>query len=355
MTSTTEHRTAPSRPTSPPATQRETLMTATPSAAGSRSPVHWHRPLVVLTALMVGSTLVCIGGLIFDHRTLTGVPIWIKPLKFSLSIGIYALSWAWLIQQLHRHHRLAWWAGTVSAGFLLLEQVTIVGDVIRGTTSHFNVSTPFDAALWTVMAGSISIVWIATLIVSALLFKNPVGDRARNLTIRAASIIAVIGMALGFLMTLPTKAQTVHYDGIVGAHTVGGADGGAGLPFLGWSTTGGDLRIPHFIGMHALQTLPILLIALELTGRKIRRLRSVQVRTRLMIIAAAGYLAALTLITWQALRGQSIVHPDNTTTATAGGLLLLIFLSLPWATRGKPPADLASRPANLLTRPGRGR
>jgi hypothetical protein len=84
---------------------------------------------------------------------------------------------------------------------------------------------------------------------------------------------------------------------IAGAHTVGAPDGGPGLAGTGWSTEHGDLRVPHFVGLHALQVLP--LVALILARRRVRP----AARTRLVFVSAAGYAALYVGLLVQALRG----------------------------------------------------
>src|SRR6478609_9428412 len=288
--------------------------------------VRAHRPLFVLAVAMAVTAGVAVIGLFIDGRMITGLPLWDKPLKFAISVGIYALTFGWLIGQLRRGRRIAWWAGTVAAVFLGVEMVVIIGQALRHTTSHFNVSTPFDAAIWSVMASSIAVVWVATLVIAVLLFASPGPDPARNLAIRTGAVISLVGMALGFLMTIPSAAQLQADNGIVGAHTVGLADGGPGLPLLGWSTVGGDLRIPHFVGMHALQLLPLLLIVLEVLSRRFVTLRDDAVRARLISLAAIGDAALVAVVTWQALRGQSIVHPDGLTLLALGAVVLLVTI-----------------------------
>jgi hypothetical protein len=275
---------------------------------------------------MAATALVAVIGMVVDDRMITGLPLWDKPLKFAISVGIYALTFGWLIGQLQRGRRLAWWAGTIAATLLALEMVIVVGQAIRYTTSHFNVGTPFDAALFSIMGTSIAVVWVATLVIAVLLFASPGPDPARNLAIRTGAVISLVGMALGFLMTIPSAAQLQADNGIVGAHTVGLADGGPGLPLLGWSTVGGDLRIPHFVGMHALQLLPLLLIVLEVLSRRFVTLRDDAVRTRLMGLAAIGYAALVAVLTWQALRGQSIVHPDGLTLLALGAVVAVVAI-----------------------------
>jgi hypothetical protein len=290
-------------------------------SSGALPAVRWHRPLLWLAAAMAVLALAATVGLLVDPRTVTGAPLWAKPLKFALSVGIYAVTLAWLIGLLPagntRRRRLAWWAGTVATIFLLVEMMIIVGVAAAGLTSHFNVTTGFHAALWAVMASSIVIVWLAAVPLAVLLLRSDLGDPARALAIRAGLLIALVGMALAFLMTGPTAAQLDDYQGIVGAHTVGVADGGPALPLLGWSTVAGDLRIPHFVGMHALQVLPFCALLLEALARRLPALANPIVRRGILRALVGLYLGVLALVTGQALAGQSIVQPSAPVVAIA--------------------------------------
>jgi hypothetical protein len=315
----------------------------------------WHRPLLAASAAMAVLVVVCLVGLLVDQRSLTGAPIWAKPLKFSISVLVYAASLAWLLGILSaRRRRLAWWIGTVSTLALVIEMVIIVGDAALGITSHFNVSTPVSTTLWSVMAFSIVVVWMAALVTALLLFRTDLGDPARSLAIRAGTVVAVIGMGLAFLMTGPTAAQLDDFQGIAGAHTVGVPDGGPGLPFLGWSTVAGDLRIPHFVGMHALQVIPLTALLLELLSRRVAVVRAPIVRFRLLWVVIVAYLGVLAILTGQALAGQSIVHPDalvtTLTVVLAAAAAAAATLVLASASRAAlPPAD-ASAPRRVADR-----
>jgi len=214
---------------------------------------------------------------------------------------------------------------------IVLEMVTIITQVARGTTSHFNLTSPLNTFLWMAMGTFIVFVWIMNLLLAILLIGQHITDRAFAWSLRLGVLISFVGMAVAFLMVGPTPAQKVaivaHQRArIIGAHSVGIADGGPGLPIVGWSTVGGDLRVAHFAGLHALQVLPLL-------GWLISRRRFIQrssERQRLNVIWFSGltYLGAVLLLAWQALRGQSLIHPDSKTLMVAGILGLAAVFSL---------------------------
>lgn len=299
----------------------------------TRSPPHvlrWHRPLMLVAAATAPFVVISLAGLVLDDRVLVGAPIWLKPFKFAVSIVIYAVTWAWLMTHLPRN-RLAWWTATVIAVMLAIEYVIIVGQVVRGRQSHFNVATPLDAALWGAMGTSITVLWIANLVVAFFLLRSRVGDSSVNWAVRA--VISLLGIGLAFMMTGPTRGQQATmrdgtFGGIVGAHSVGVVDGGPIMPVTGWSTTGGDLRVPHFVGIHALQALPLLALALSLLAARVSMLRAEAVRTRLVLVASAGYAGLTGLTVWQALRGQPLIQPDRLTLLVGGALLALVGVSV---------------------------
>ncbi|BBF99490.1 MULTISPECIES: hypothetical protein [Pseudonocardia] len=292
-----------------------------------RTALTWHRPLMIVGLACAALVPLGLLGILADPRVLLGAPIWLKPTKFAVSIAIFCVTWAWLYAQLREQRgraRVAFLAGTVAAITLAIEMVVIAVQAGRGTTSHFNVTTTLNTTLWSVMGISIVVAWLATLWLTGALFGLRDLDPARSLAIRAGALIAVAGMALGFLMTSPTPDQLADFQGIAGAHTVGLPDGGPGLAVVGWSTVGGDLRIPHFVGMHALQILPLLLICLELAAPRVAVLADPRVRRDLVATATAGYLGLLALLTWQALRGQPLLAPDAWTAAAFGAVVVAV-------------------------------
>ena len=304
-----------------------------------RTGVGWHRPLLFFAAAMGVTGVIAIIGLIVDDRVVTGAPVWAKPLKFSISLAVYAVTWSWLMSLQHRYRRVGWWLGTGIAAAGAAEMVFIVTQVIRGRQSHFNTLTPFDALLYEIMGATSVVLFGLTLVWSLLLWRLPLGDRSFSSAIRSGAVLTLMGMVLAFLMTLPTESQLrvleAGQPSLIGAHSVGVADGGPGLPLLGWSTTGGDLRIPHFVGLHALQAIPLLAALLGHLGTRVPRLAPEHRRLALIRVAAASYAGLTALVTWQALRGQSIVAPDGLTLAAFAALVVLtavgvaVGLSLP--------------------------
>jgi hypothetical protein len=282
------------------------------------------KPLTLVGAAMIATLVAALVGIVVDPTVITGAPAWLKPAKFAISVAIYSFTLLWLLTFIQGRARLVRAVATSTAVMLAIEMVVIIGAAAAGTTSHFNVSTPWHTVLWSTMGTAIVIVWVANLVVGVLLLRQQLPDRAFAWSLRLGVLGSAIGMGVAFFMTAPTAAQLTGARAtgklpISGAHSVGLADGGAGLPVLGWSTVGGDLRVGHFIGLHSLQVLPIL--GFLLTRYAPAWLRPVD-RMRLIFTAGAAYIAIVLLATWQALRGQPLIHPDALTLGTLAAILV---------------------------------
>ncbi|MDG4839814.1 hypothetical protein O7631_25075 [Micromonospora sp. WMMD967] len=303
-----------------------------------RRAARWHRPLMVFVSAMAVLAVVCAVGILVDQRVLTGAPIWLKPFKFAVSFVLYGATLAWMLTLLPRRSRAAEWAATVVVAMAVVEMVVIVAQVIRGQTSHFNGTSPLNGALFSVMGAAIMVLFLAHLLIGIVLLIRRIPDRAAATAVGWGLGLSLLGMLAAIPMVLPMQEPGI--EGISGAHSVGVVDGGAGLPVVGWSTTGGDLRIGHFVGLHALQALPILAILLSRFATRLDE----RTRVRLLVVAGAAYGVLTVLLTWQALRGQPLLRPDAVTlaavaalvvtTATAAGIVL--------ARRRRPDLALAA-------------
>ncbi|MGR6319809.1 hypothetical protein Q2K19_26845 [Micromonospora soli] len=280
-----------------------------------RRAAHWHRPLMLFVSAMALLAVVSAVGVLADPRILTGVPIWLKPLKFSVSFVLYGTTLAWMLSLLPRRSRTAERAGTVIVAMSVVEMVVIVGQVLRGTTSHYNETTPMNTALWQTMGAAIMVLFVAHVVIGVVVLRQPIADRTGRYAVGLGLGLTLLGMLAAVPMV--AGAET-GIEGVAGAHSVGVPDGGPGLPLVGWSTTGGDLRIGHFVGLHALQALPILAILLTRWGTRLDE----RTRVRLLVVAGAAYGALTVLVTWQALRGQPLLRPDALTLTVAASLVV---------------------------------
>jgi hypothetical protein len=287
-------------------------------------------PLAVTGVVMLVALALFAVGLAVDPRMVTGAPVWLKPAKFAASIAIYTLTLAWIFSLLPRWRRMRLVVGRLTAAVMVLELAIIAAQAWRGTTSHFNVSTPLDIVLVATMGTAIVVQTLSSIAVAIALWRERLADAALGWALRSGMVLTIAGALTGGLMTRPTPEQLEAARAgarmtVAGAHTVGAADGGPGLPGTGWSTEHGDLRIPHFVGLHAVQALP--LVALIIGRLGVAR----WTRVRLVTVAAFSYAALFGLLLAQALRGEPLAAPGATTvtllTAWAIGTAIAAALS----------------------------
>ncbi|GAB2875017.1 hypothetical protein [Hymenobacter ruber] len=211
--------------------------------------LHSVNPVLSWTGwLNVALAVLALALLPFDHRHVVGALVWLKPLKFALSITVFAWTLGWLLADLpaaaQRSVQFISWGVAVS---MVVEQAVIFTQAARGTTSHYNASSALNSILFGLMGVFILVNTLMSVWALYLAWRyQPFGPAGYVWGMRLGLLVFLIGSVLGGFM--------IHNQ----QHTVGAPDGGPGLPGLGWSTRAGDLRAAHFLGMHALQTLPLL-------------------------------------------------------------------------------------------------
>lgn len=226
-----------------------------------------------------------------DSRTLGGVGVWVKPAKFLLSVGVFSLTAAWFWGYVRPERRdakaMRWTARTLiaSASFELL----YIGlQAARGLDSHFNFSSAFHIIMYALMGVAALVLTATTLPLAWEIAKRPRAGLSRDF---AAAV------ATGLLLTFLLGAGLGFYMSQTAGHSVG-AEGGR-VFFFGWNRSGGDLRIAHFLGIHAQQAIPLL--AALVAGRSVRS------RWAALGAGSAAYVALTLAVFLQAVAGRPLL------------------------------------------------
>jgi hypothetical protein len=202
---------------------------------------------VILLAAMLPSGLLAQ----IDERLLYGISVWVKPLKFQASSAVFLLTLAACFIALPpgadrtRAGRYVVW-GAIATAFFEVGYISL--QAARGQSSHWNFSSLFTVLMYQLM-GVGALVLSSTAAVLGVMIA-----RDRNVPIDATLRLGlVIGLVLSFVLG-------AGFGGVMAAgtgHWVGGTPSDAGgLPIFKWSRDGGDLRVAHFFGLHAMHFIP---------------------------------------------------------------------------------------------------
>lgn len=215
-----------------------------------------------------------------DDRVLRGASVWIKPMKFSLSIAVLALTSAWFAGHLPARIRagraMDWivWL-LVGAGSFELAYITLQAGLGEG--SHYNTGDLLHGTMYTLMGIGALLLTLTQPMLAWQIHRH--ADPALPAAYRQAVL-------LGLVMTFVFGAGA--------GMLLGGLQpplAGATVPLFGWSLQGGDLRPAHFVGIHAEQLLPAVGYAAAALGSAWGR--------AVVWLATAGYSALFAvLVAW---------------------------------------------------------
>ena len=229
---------------------------------------------------------------LFDSQQILGINRWIKPMKFAIATAVFLWTVAVFLYFLRGYEKSS---RVISWGIIVMmvgEIILVVMQAARGTTSHFNNRTVFDGAVFSTMGLMILVNTVLIIYLTYLYFRADF-DLPK----------AVIwGMRLGLIVFLLASVEGGYMSAQTG-HAVGATDGGAGLPFVNWSTEGGDLRVAHFVGMHAFQAIPLFALMLAGLQKRFAPIRA----TALTVVFSLIYFGAFTLVFVQALSGKPLL------------------------------------------------
>ena len=259
-----------------------TVLLREPAAAWRRAGAPWRSAYAVGSALMIvglahGVAWLVVGG------PWEGPVSFRKPFSFGLSFGLATITLAWIADRLGLSRRAGWWLLLPLVLADTSEVVWVSLQRARGVPSHFNLDTPLDSGLYTVMGG-LAVMVTASVVVAltVLAFRRRTDDPALTLAFRAGLLILLVAMVGGGAMIGVGNSR---------------AAAGQTTDMVRWGAAG-NMKVTHAIGMHGIQVLAGLALWLSAVPLV------AATRVRVVRIAVAGYCGMLLAGTLQWLDGR---------------------------------------------------
>nr|MBS0037890.1 hypothetical protein [Saprospiraceae bacterium] len=179
-----------------------------------------------------------------DSRMINQESIWLKPFRFAISIFLFTWTFAWFTHFIQKNKTTIAVLNILIALCMWIEILLISMQSFRGVGSHFNVETPFDGTVFSIMGAVIGFNAVVVGIWFVLFVFFDSGGGKYRTSIIWGLFLFLLGNLSGYLI--------IRYGWALPATEM--ADK---LAVVGWKSGLRDLRIPHAIGLHAIQVLPL--------------------------------------------------------------------------------------------------
>ncbi|MBB5897336.1 hypothetical protein ACFFS4_21825 [Kutzneria kofuensis] len=284
-----------------------------------------ERACYVVAAVLFASGLAHLGVQAVVGGPWDGPVSWRKPADFGMAFGLtlYAVTWASTVIDLRRRRAVL---GAFAAASVA-EVVVISVQAWRGVPSHFNTTTPVDAAFAFSAAAGGAVIIVTTLALLRAAFRPSAAPPGRKLAVQVGFGSLLVGLAVGAVMIAigTSEARTASLDAAYDAAVV--------------------LVPAHAAAMQGILVLPILAWLTGFTTWP------ESTRTRVTALGAAGYLVCAGTIVLESFLGINGFDPASapvagTAIAAAGATVLVgagvvTLAGLRWGSR--LPRAAASR------------
>ena len=202
------------------------------------------RVLLCYGLLMAIALLITYAWSLNDHRLIRDVGVWVKPMKFMSATALFALTTVWVVKvantQVDQSEAYSWIAALL-VSTSLFEVVYISYQASKASASHYNISDPFHAFMFGMMALA-----AIGLTASQAWLAWEIWKEQRGINMPVETLGVIIGLSMTFILST------------VSGFMLGGNQppAGQGLPVVGWHFYK-DIRPAHFLAVHAQQLIPL--------------------------------------------------------------------------------------------------